>query len=90
MDLTSVAQPAHETIRGIKFSMRDGPTLVSVLVAHSILQNIERPQPGPGEYLALFQKHRDRFEQIASSKHARGLIEENGSVILHQSDLQGF
>lgn len=90
MDLTSVAQPAHGTIRGIKFSMRDGPTLVSILVAHSVLQSIEKSPPGTGDYLARFQKHRERLEQIASSKHARGLIEENGSVIVHQSDLQGF
>jgi hypothetical protein len=33
MSLASTAQRAHETVRGVKFAMLDGPTLVAVPVA---------------------------------------------------------
>ena len=68
--------------------MLDGTVLVSILVAYAALQAIEWSPPGSGDYLARFQKHRDRLEQIASKKHARGKIEENGSIIVQKSDLQ--
>jgi len=88
MGLLSTAQPAHETIRGVKFAMLDGTMLVPVLVAHAALQSIEWSPPGSGNYLVRFAKHRDRLEQIASKKHGRGQIEENGSIIVQRDDLQ--
>lgn len=68
--------------------MLDGTMLVSVLVAHAALQGIEWSPPGSGDYLARFAKHRDGLEKIASRKHARGQIEENGSIIVQKGDLQ--
>ena len=88
MGLSSTAQPAHETIRGVKFAMLDGTVLVPILVAHAALQDVEWSPPGSGDYLARFAKHRDRFEQIASKKHGRGQIEENGSVVVQKGDLR--
>ena len=88
MGLSSIAQPAHETIRGVKFAMRDGGSLVPILVAHAALQVIEWSPPGSGDYLARFEKHRDRLEQIASRKHQRGLLEEDGSIIVLKNDVQ--
>ena len=88
MSLSSVAQPPHETIRGVRFAMLDGTVLVTVMVAHAALQVIEWSPPGSGDYLARFQKHRDRLEQIASKKHGRGQIEEDGSIAVQKSDLQ--
>ena len=87
MTLLSIAQPAHETIRGVRFAMSDGVTLVTVLVAHAALQTIEWSPPGSGDYLARFKKHRDRLEQIASMKHGRGQIEEDGSIAVQKGDL---
>jgi hypothetical protein len=88
MGLASVAQPAHETIRGVKFAMLDGTVLVSVLVAHAALQEIEWSPPGSGDYLSRFEKHRAGLEKIASKKHARGQIEDNGSIIVQKGDLR--
>jgi hypothetical protein len=88
MGLSSTAQPAHETIRGVKFAMQDGTTLVAVLVAHAALQSIEWSPPGSGDYLARFKKNRERLEKIASRKHGRGQIEKNGSIVVEKSDLQ--
>jgi len=64
--------------------MLHGPTLVTVLVTHAALREIE--QAKPGGYLASFEKHRDAFEQVASVKHQRGL--ENGAVIVQAGDLK--
>lgn len=88
MSLSSVANPAWETIRGVRFAMLDGSALVAVLVAHAALDNIERERPGVGGYLACFNKHRDAIEQVASVKHQRGECEESGAVIVHAGDVK--
>lgn len=88
MGLSSIAQPAHETIRGVKFAMLDGTVLVAVLVAHAALQNIEWSPPGSGDYLARFEKHRAKLERIAISKHGLGEVEENGSIFVQSGDLK--
>ncbi len=90
MSLASVAQPAHETVRGVKFAMLDGTVLVAVLVAHAALQSLEWSPPGSGDYLARFDKHRTRLEGIASKKHDRGQIEENGSIFVQREDLKAY
>jgi Protein of unknown function (DUF1488) len=86
--LSSIAQPAHETIRGVKFAMRDGGALVSILVMHGALQMIEWSPPGSGDYLARFEKHRNRLEEVAIKKHLRGQVEDDGSVVVQRSDVQ--
>jgi hypothetical protein len=65
-----------------------GPTLVAVMVTHAALDNIELPTTGAGGHLACFNMHRDAFEQIASAKHQRGQLEENGVVIVEAGDLK--
>ena len=86
MALASVAQPPHETIRGVQFSMMSGTVLVNILVLHAVLQAMDWSPPGSGDYLARFQKHRSTLEGIASGKHGRGLIEENGSIVIQKGD----
>ena len=90
MSLSSIGNPAWETIRGVRFSMLHGPTLVTVLVTHAALREIEHVTPGVGGHLACFEKHRDAFEQVANAKHRRGLEEENGAVIVQAGDLKTF
>ena len=86
MGLSPAAQPPHETVRGVQFAMLDGTVLVSILVAYAALQAIEWSPPGSGDYLTRFQKHRSALEQIASNKHRRGEIEENGSILIRNGD----
>jgi uncharacterized protein DUF1488 len=87
MRLSPVAYPAHETIRGVRFAMLDITVLVTILVTHAALDGIEAPGPASGTYLARFEKQRDKFEQIASSKHQRGQVEINGAVMVDAGDL---
>ena len=68
--------------------MRDGSTLVNVVVAHGALQFIEWSPPGSGDYLARFAKHRVRLEEIASLLHQRGRIEDDGSVFVQRQDVK--
>lgn len=87
MGLSSIAQPAHETIRGVKFAMRDGSALVPILVAHAALQVIEWSPPGSGDYLARFEKYRERLERVAAKKHLQGQVEGDGSIVVQRSDV---
>ncbi len=70
--------------------MLDGTTLVAVLVAHAALQSIEWSPPGSGDYLARFQRNKERLENIASKKHGRRQTEKNGSILIENYDLQIF
>ena len=87
MNLTPIGNPAHETIRGVRFAMLGGFELVTVLVTHAALDEIEAQRPENVGYLDRFDKYRDRFEQVASSKHERGQVEISGVVIIHAGDL---
>ena len=88
MSLTAIANPAQETIRCVRFSMLDGTLLVPVLVTHAALNVIQRSETGSLDHLTCFRKHRNRLEQIASDKHDRGELEENGSVMVQAGDLK--
>ena len=67
--------------------MLGGFELVTVLVTYAALDEIEAQRPENVGYLDRFDKYRDRFEQIASSKHQRGQVETSGVVIVHAGDL---
>jgi hypothetical protein len=41
MSLSPIACPAWESIRGVRFTMLYGPTLVTVLVTHEALDDID-------------------------------------------------
>jgi Protein of unknown function (DUF1488) len=88
MSLSSFGNPAWNTVRGVRFSMLCGPTLVGVVVTHAALDEIES-RPQEGGYLACFNKHRRALERVASAKHQRGEIEEGGAVIVQASDMKG-
>jgi hypothetical protein len=89
MSLSSFGNPAWDTIRGVRFAMRNGPMLVAVLVTHDAVDDVEKAAAGDGGQLARFNKHRDRFEQVASAKHQRGQLEEDGLVIVDVADVKG-
>ena len=59
MSLSPVACPAWGSIRGVRFTMLYGPTLVTVLVTHAALDDIDHETTGAGGHLACFHKHRD-------------------------------
>ena len=86
MVLSPVAIPPHKTVRGVQFAMLDGTALVTIVVSHAAIKAIEPSPNWSGDYLTRFQKHKSAFERIASNKHARGHIEENGSIIIREGD----
>ena len=88
MSLSSVGNPAWETIRGVRFGMLYGSTLVAILVTHAALDDIGHGSAREDGHLACFNKHRDALEQAASAKHQRGGLEENGAVVVQASDLK--
>jgi hypothetical protein len=88
VSLSSVGNPAWATIRGVRFAMSNGPTLVAILVTHDAVDDVEKATAGDGGPLARFSKHRDRFELAASAKHQRGQSEEGGLVIVDVADLK--
>jgi hypothetical protein len=88
MTLSSVGNPAWDTIRGVRFAMLYGSTLVAVLVTRDAVDDVEPATPGDGGPLARFNKHRDKFELAASAKHQRGQFEEDGLVIVDVADLK--
>jgi hypothetical protein len=89
VSLSSVGNPAWQSIRGVRFAMRNGPTLVAILVTHDAVDDVEKATAGDGGLLARFSKHRDRFELAASAKHQRGKFEEDGLVIVDVADVKG-
>ena len=85
--LTSIAYPAYETIRGVRFAMLDLGEIVDILVTHAALDRLEAPLVSDGDSLARFAKHRGRFEQVANDKYVRGDAEEDGSIAVLPGDL---
>jgi hypothetical protein len=55
MSLSSVGNPAWEMIRGVQFAMLYGPTLVTIVVTHAPLSEIDDVKPGVGGHLACFE-----------------------------------
>ena len=88
MSLSSVGNPPWNSVRGVRFAMLYGSTLVPVLVTHDAIDDVEPATPGDGGPLARFNKRRDRFELAASAKHQRGQLEEDGLVIVDVADLK--
>jgi hypothetical protein len=88
VSLSSVGNPAWDTIRGVRFAMRNGPTLVAILVTHDAVDDVEKAAAGDGSPLVRFNKHRNRFELAASAKHQRGQCEEDGLVIVDVADVK--
>jgi hypothetical protein len=88
MSLSSFANPAWNTVRGVRFGMLYGPTLVAVLVTHAALDDIEHESHLENGYLACFNKHRIALEHAARGKFQRGEVEESGAVIVQASDLK--
>ena len=71
-------------LSAVKFAMRDGSKLVTVVVSMRALSQVE---PQPGGLFDVFKRNRKFFEQIASDKQDRSQIEEDGTVCIRPIDL---
>ena len=88
MSLTPIAQPAHNTIRDVRFAMREGGMLMFVVVSHGALETMGPSTPGADDHLTRFEKNRSAFERIAVQKYERGQIDEDGFIFIQDADLQ--
>jgi predicted PolB exonuclease-like 3'-5' exonuclease len=90
MPLTTVAQPGTliDDREGVLFSMNDGGRIVSVLVSRHALEDIDPPEHGD-ERIERFNEYRRQFEEIASDKYDKGLLEQDGTVCIRGRDLPG-
>jgi Protein of unknown function (DUF1488) len=88
MSLSSIGNPAWETIRGIRFAMRHGSLLVPILITHAAVEAIEPPTPAVGGHLACFNKHRSTFEEAARAKYHRQRFTEDGMLTVDARDLK--
>ena len=71
MSLSSVSNPAHGTIRGVRFAMRGGAGLVAVSVTHAALEEIEAPRPAETRLSGALRKAQrqvrtDRAQQASA------------------------
>ncbi len=84
---TAQAAVADRNLRAVRFAMKDGSKLITVLVSNPALENIEiAPQDGDN-YFRTFKLYRKSFERIASDKYDRGHIEADGTVCIRAMDV---
>jgi hypothetical protein len=90
MPLTTVGQPPTliDDREGVLFTMHDAGRAVSVLVSRHALEDIDPPEHGD-EHIERFNEYRSQFEQIASDKYEKGLVEQDGTVCIRGRDLPG-
>ena len=86
--LVPIANPAHVTIRGVRFAMLDGTELVKILVTHAALDHMQLPSASNGDPLNRFEKHRVNLERFANDKFTRGGTEADGSITVLAGDVK--
>jgi len=88
MPLIPAALPAVADRRSsvVRFAMKDGSKLITILVSQPALEDIE-VMPAPGHFFDVFKRNRKCFERIAKDKYASGHIEKDGTVCIRAFDL---
>ena len=89
MPLIPVAQAAaaDSSLRAVRFAMKDGSKLVTVLVSNPALENIEIAPVDHEAYFGTFKLYRKSFERIASNKYDKGYVENDGTVCIRALDM---
>ena len=89
MPLIPVAQAAvaDASRRAVRFAMKDGGKMITVLVSNPALETIEIA-PGDREaYFGTLKVYRKSFERIASKKYDKGYVENDGTVCIRAMDV---
>ena len=87
MLLIPVAQAAaaDPSLGAVRFVMKDGSKLVTVLVSSLALANSEIAEDHG--YFCTFKLNRKSFERIASTKYENGFVEPDGTVCIRGMDV---
>jgi hypothetical protein len=83
----AIAAMPDNTLRTVRFVMRDGTKPVVVQVANAVLESIESTTYDTGSYFRRFKRHRKLFERMASEKYDKGYVEVDGTVCIKTMDL---
>ena len=84
---TARAAIADRHLRAVRFAMKDGSKMITVLVSNPALENIEIAPQDYDRYFGTFKLYRKSFERIASKKYDRGHIEADGTVCIRALDV---
>jgi hypothetical protein len=84
MLLIPVAQAAA-VCNAVRFAMKDGSKLVSVLFSSPALEKSEIADDHGHFY--TFKLNRKKFERIASTKYENGIVEPDGTVCIRAMDM---
>ena len=85
MLLIPVAQAAAVDGNAVRFAMKDGSKLVSVLFSSPALEKSEIADDHGHFY--TFKLNRKKFERIASTKYENGIVEPDGTVCIRAMDM---
>ena len=90
MPLTPIALAAtvDTQLRAVRFVMRDGSKIISILVSGPALENIEIGPAAQDGYFGTFKLYRKSFERIASGKYDKRHVESDGSVCIRAMDVR--
>lgn len=89
MSLIPAAIPAKtdHAARAVRFAMKNGARLVTVLVSDAALKAVEPIARHSRDPFEIFKPHRKDFERVARHKHDLGHVESDGSIHICARDM---
>ena len=83
----AMAATPDNTLKIVRFVMKDGAKPVVVIVSRAVLDDIESNTYDGASYFRRFKRYRKRFERLASDKYDKGYIELDGTICIKLRDL---
>ena len=79
----------YDPSRGVmRFFATDGALLVNCGISKSALIILDDGvPPGGGVLERIYERHRERIQQVADRKHRQRKLEKDGTIIVHRADL---
>lgn len=79
----------YDPSRGvIRFFATDGALLVNCAVSKSALIVLDDGvAPGGAVLERIYERHRERIQEVANRKHRARQLEQDGMIIVHRRDL---
>jgi hypothetical protein len=79
----------YDPSRGvIRFFATDGALLVNCAVSKSALIVLDDGvAPGGAVLERIYERHRERIQEVANRKHRKRQLEQDGMIIVHRRDL---
>jgi hypothetical protein len=85
--LLNLNEEFEAELEGISFRMTDGERTVQCLVTDEALADAMGDNPTRAQQAEWFRAHRDRVEEVASTKYEHAKLERDGTVRVGTRDL---